>query len=160
MGRAGHLYFIIDVVRMQGDPGETEALMKQTAVMDRVAWGSKCLVREEQEGGSSGKTVIHKRTQEMAGFDYEGSAPRESKAARARPVAVQAKAGNIKILKGPWNKVFLDEHPRFPFGTFDDQIDAKSLGFSTLANPENNVMQYMKQMAEKAKGSQRATPRR
>ncbi len=49
-----------------------------------------------------------------------------SKEVRANPVASQAEAGNIKLVRGPWNAIFLDETELFPAGSHDDQVDALS----------------------------------
>jgi predicted phage terminase large subunit-like protein len=56
-----------------------------------------------------------------------------SKEVRAMPFAAQCEAGNVKLLRGPWNVAYLDELTSFPFGTNDDQVDASSGGFNKLA---------------------------
>jgi phage terminase large subunit-like protein len=40
--------------------------------------------------------------------------------------------GNVMMLRGPWNKPFLDELRMFPNGAHDDQVDALSRAFSEL----------------------------
>jgi predicted phage terminase large subunit-like protein len=50
------------------------------------------------------------------------------------PFAAQWNAGNVKLLRGPWNAAYLDEMTSFPFGTNDDQVDASSGAFSKLVN--------------------------
>ncbi len=158
VGRSESTYYIIDVIKVQTIPGDTDALMKQTAAIDHAKWGDRYTVREEQEGGSSGPTVIAARTKEMAGYDYEGSAPKTSKAMRARPLSVQAKAGNVKILRGHWNKAYLDELERFPGGTHDDQVDATTLAFSTLVTIGHGMLEYYKARYEKQRdANQEAT---
>lgn len=52
---------------------------------------------------------------------------------RAEPYSVQVEAGNVKLLKGEWNRDFIDEHKTFPVGKYKDQIDAASGAFNKLA---------------------------
>ena len=50
-----------------------------------------------------------------------------------RPLSAQAEAGNVKLVRGTWNRDFLDELCTFPSGTHDDQVDAASAAFNRLA---------------------------
>ena len=52
--------------------------------------------------------------------------------ALAPAVAAQAEGGTVKLLRGAWNKEFLDEIELFPFGSHDDQVDAASLALAKL----------------------------
>ncbi len=129
------IFYITDIARCREEPAETERLMKVTAQMD----GKDVAIWEEQEPGSSGKTVIHARTKVMAGYEYEGDKVTGSKINRARPVPSQAKAGNVKLLRANWNNSFLDEAELFPDGSHDDQVDAKSGAFEKITvQIENN----------------------
>jgi phage terminase large subunit-like protein len=37
------------------------------------------------------------------------------------------------MLRGDWNKSFLEEHRFFPFGRYKDQVDASAGAFNKLA---------------------------
>jgi predicted phage terminase large subunit-like protein len=50
------------------------------------------------------------------------------------PFAAQWQAGNVRILRGDWNREYLDEMERFPHGAHDDQVDGSSGAFNRLAN--------------------------
>jgi predicted phage terminase large subunit-like protein len=52
---------------------------------------------------------------------------------RADPLAAQWQAGNVKLVRGAWNKAYLDEMEAFPAGSHDDQVDASSGAFNKLA---------------------------
>ena len=52
---------------------------------------------------------------------------------RADPYSVQVNSGNVLVVRGDWNQVFIEEHRNFPFGTYKDQVDASSGAFNTLA---------------------------
>jgi len=123
--------YICDVKRLRGTPGTTEALVKQTAEID----GKQIPVRMEQEPGSSGVTAIdgYKR-RVLMGWDFRGIPSTGSKEVRANPVASQAEAGNIKLVRGTWINAFLDEAELFPAGSHDDQVDALSGALSDLVS--------------------------
>ncbi len=56
------------------------------------------------------------------------------KPTRAGPLASQARVGNVKIVRGPWNENFLRELHAFPTkGVPDDQVDAAADAFNDLA---------------------------
>ena len=50
----------------------------------------------------------------------------------ASPVSAQAEVGNIKVVRGKWNKDFLEELENFPDGRKNDQVDALSGAFHML----------------------------
>src|SRR5262249_18454240 len=56
-----------------------------------------------------------------------------SKEVRAEPFASQAEAGNVRLVRGPWNGAYLDELTSFPNGAHDDAVDASSGAFGKLA---------------------------
>jgi hypothetical protein len=42
-------------------------------------------------------------------------------------------AGNVLLVRGPWNDAFLDEARSFPVGAHDDQVDAAADAYVWLA---------------------------
>lgn len=126
-----NILYILDIKRMRGTPGSVEALIKQTAEIDRKS----VPVRMEQEPGSSGVNMIdHYRRRVLLGWDFKGIPSTGSKEIRANPVASQAEAGNIKLVRGDWINSFLDEAEAFPMGAHDDQVDALSGAFNELTS--------------------------
>ncbi len=124
-----NVLYVLDVRRVRKSPGMTEALVKQTAELD----GKSVPVRMEQEGGSSGVTVIHDyATRVLMGWEFKGIPATGSKEVRANPVASQAEASNIKLVRHPWNEAFLSEVELFPTGSHDDQVDSLSGALSEL----------------------------
>jgi predicted phage terminase large subunit-like protein len=127
--REGGTYYIEDVVRQQLAPGGRDRLIRQTAELDGrdvVIWG-------EQEPGAAGKSDALAFVQLLAGFYARTEPSSGDKVTRAGPMAAQAEVGNVKLVKGPWNRAFLDELCGFPLGKHDDQVDAASLGFNKIA---------------------------
>lgn len=127
---ADGLFWIEDVVRGQWGSGDRKAVVVQTAKLDGV--GVK--IRLEQEPGSGGKDSVAADVMALAGYDVEGVPSTKDKVTRAGPLAAQAKAGNVRLVKGDWNSKFLDELHAFPSDkVHDDQVDAASLAFNRLA---------------------------
>lgn len=125
------IIYIVDVVRFRKTPHDTDLDLAQTAAID----GRRVPVRVEQEPGASGVRVIAAlRTDVFAGYDFDGNRPTLSKEERARPLARQAQAGNVRIVRGAWNRLWLDEVSGFPNLPHDDQVDSATGAYEKLAN--------------------------
>lgn len=126
-------FVIEDVIRGQWGPAGVEATMLAAANMDGKWVGQ----REEKETGSAGGAVILARAKLLKGFDYAGRPISGSKVTRARAFRAQCEAGNVFIVRAPWNMEYLNELCNFPAGQFDDQVDASGCAFNELiAMPE------------------------
>ncbi len=133
MGRLKDGRFLIeDINRFRKQPGPTEKMCRQTAMLD----GREVEQWMEQEPGSSGKTVAaHYRTKVFHGFVFNTERVTGSKYSRAEPMSSMAEAENIMLLKGKWNKAFLEEIELFPDGSFDDQVSGASGAYNALCGP-------------------------
>ncbi len=106
--------------------------MKQCAETD----GTTVAVWVEQEPGSGGKEAAQQSVKDFAGFVVRTERVTGSKQIRAEPFAAQWQAGNVKLIRGKWNKQFLDECEMFPAGKHDDQVDAAAGAFAKVAKTE------------------------
>jgi predicted phage terminase large subunit-like protein len=125
------LIVVEDVRRGQWGADEFEGdlgIMKSVATED----GRAVAIREEQEPGSGGKKVIADHTKLFHGFAYTGKPSSGDKATRAKPFRNQCAAGNVRLLRGPWNREYIRELCAFPNGTFDDQLDASSSAYDEV----------------------------
>lgn len=129
-GRDG-CWYIADVVTGQWNAANRETVIRQTAELD----GQDVRVWVEQEPGSGGKESAENTISRLAGFSVYAERPSGDKELRAEPYSVQVAAGNVKLLRGEWNQLFIDEHKTFPRGKFKDQIDGASGAFNKLAVP-------------------------
>jgi predicted phage terminase large subunit-like protein len=127
-------FIAVDMRRGQWSPGEREAIIKQTAELDRLTY-SNVATRGEQEPGSSGVESAQNTARNLAGFDVRFERVTGDKLTRAQPLAAQCEAGNVDMLAGSWNAVFLDELCTFPNGRYDDQVDSSSGAFAKLVVP-------------------------
>jgi predicted phage terminase large subunit-like protein len=114
--------YILDATNEQIDPARTDITIKNTAAQD----GKSVAVRWEQEGGASGKRDSHHIVTMLQGYDARGIPPQGDKITRAKPLAAQAYAGNVKLLRGPWNERWLIHMHGQPDLDHDDEMDAAS----------------------------------
>jgi predicted phage terminase large subunit-like protein len=129
IARAGGIYYIEHVIRGQWSSGQRNIVMQQTAAHDRP----EVPIVVEQEGGSGGKESAEISIQSLAGYMVRVERPTSNKVSRAGPLAAQAEAGNVKLVRGHWNEDFLAECHNFPEGKHDDQVDAAAGAFNKLA---------------------------
>ncbi len=125
----GDEFFIETVERGQWSAAKVETNLKNTASQD----GWKVKIRIPQDPGAAGKSDAATKVKLLKGFSVIVQTVTGDKATRAKPASAQAEAGNIKLLRGPWNEAFLDEVCSFPNGAHDDQVDAMSDALNELA---------------------------
>jgi len=126
-------YYVQHVARDRKSPAGVLKLIKGTAQADGVA----CTVGLELDPAQAGKVEGDMYVRELAGFDVRLVPPQGDKQTRARPASAAAENGRIKLVKGHWNKAFIDELENFPKGAHDDQVDALSGAVNWLES--NNV---------------------
>lgn len=133
--RPGGKFVVMHVSRMQGNPADVEAHIKNQAAIDDVEWNGAVEIYMEQEPGASGKSMIESyQTRVLPGYYFEGVRSTGPKPVRAAAFSSQAKAGNVQVVRGEWNlQKWFDELEAFPFGMHDDQVDSSSGAFNKLA---------------------------
>lgn len=129
----GHIY-IEDVLRFRGTPGKVEKMLLTIAGID----GLGVKISLPQDPGQAGKAQKRYLSQLLMGYKLHFSPETGDKASRAEPFSAQAEAGNVKMVRGLWNEVYLGELTTFPFSAFKDQADASSRAFTELV-PKRQV---------------------
>jgi predicted phage terminase large subunit-like protein len=124
---ADGLFLVEDVVRLRGSPHKVERAVRATAERD----GKAVRVVLPQDPGQAGKAQGQGYLRLLAGFDVRLRRETGDKITRAGPVSAQAEAGNLRLLRAPWNAALLDELENFPEG-HDDQVDALAGAFREL----------------------------
>ncbi|MDA8253599.1 MAG: phage terminase large subunit [Rhodospirillales bacterium] len=120
---------VLDVVRLRAGPAEVAQAIVQTAQLD----GRGVVVGLPQDPGQAGKQQVAWLSGQLTGFRVAASPETGAKLTRAGPVAACVEAGQLALLRGAWNRAFLDELRDFPGGRKDDQVDALARGFALLA---------------------------
>jgi len=114
------LLWILDVVRGQWGPERVDSELKTAAIMD----GRGTHIRLAQDPGAAGKRDARNIVKMLAGYHVSAESVSGSKETRARSFASQVNAGNVRMVKAPWNAAYIEELRAFPRGAHDDQVDA------------------------------------
>jgi len=114
------IFYIIHIDRFQKTLMDKLPRVIQNAEID----GRATPICWEEEGGSSGKDVTEIYAQALMGWTVFPIRSTGPKIIRADPLASQARLGHVKLVRGDWNRAFLDEIETFPFGEHDDQVDS------------------------------------
>jgi predicted phage terminase large subunit-like protein len=121
--------YVLDVVRGHWSPGDRDRVIRQTAERD----GTRVAVWVEQEPGSAGVDSVAATARLLAGFNVSPDRVTGSKDRRLEPLAAQAQAGRVHLVRGPWNASFVDELCLVPNGPYRDQADAAGGAYNRLA---------------------------
>jgi predicted phage terminase large subunit-like protein len=122
------LYFVLDCTEERMEPARTDTSIKNTATQD----GKDVFVRFEMEGGASGKRDARYVVTMLDGYDIKGVRPQGDKITRAKGLAAQALAGNVKLLRGSWNQRWLNHMHGQPDLAHDDLCDSSSGAYNEL----------------------------
>jgi predicted phage terminase large subunit-like protein len=125
-------FYIADSRRIQGSAADAERLIVNTASQD----GQSVMGSIPQDPGQAGKAQSQYLIRQLAGYAYKASPESGDKETRALPLAAQAEAGNVLLIRGEWNRDFLAELETFPMGKFKDQVDAATRAFADLVKPQ------------------------
>jgi predicted phage terminase large subunit-like protein len=111
-------------------PSGVEALIKNAASAD----GRLTDISLPQDPGQAGKSQVASLTKMLAGFNVRASPESGDKITRFSPFSAQAEAGNVLVLRGPWNDGWFTALEGFPEATHDDDADSTSRAFNALLN--------------------------
>lgn len=105
-------------------------------VKSLAEWDTKAAsIAFPQDPGAAGKSAGEDFVGMLPGWTSKAWPISGDKVTRADPFAAQWQAGNVDVVRGPWNEAFFSELEAFPTkGVHDDQVDACSLGFYALTN--------------------------
>jgi predicted phage terminase large subunit-like protein len=129
------IYYIENVVKLFASPHKVEEAMITCARRDPPG----TIVAYAQDPGSAGVAEAQATARALDGFDVRFATATGNKETRAKPVSAQAEAGNVKIVRGPWNDDLLRVLENFPAGKHDDEVDALSGAHTTLAQSSSGA---------------------
>lgn len=122
-------FLVADLKSLRDTPGQVERLVKNTASHDTTF----VKIMSQQDPGSAGVKEAEHFIRMLAGYNVSVMTTNKDKVTRAKPVSAQAEAGNIRVLRAPWNEDFFRELENFPESTHDDIVDVLSGAFNELA---------------------------
>lgn len=131
MSESRGVYYVEDVVRGQWRAMDRDHVIRQVADAD----GQSVLIWIEQEPGSGGKEAVELLVRALAGWTVRADRPQTNLLARAGPLSAQAEVGNVRLVRGSWNEMFLSELHSFDGSGkgHDDQVAAAAGAFNKLA---------------------------
>ena len=124
-------FYIDDVRREQLGPAGVRDLIRVTAQQD----GKHVRISVPQDPGQAGKAQAQEFAKLLAGYIIHATPETGPKHLRAEAFAAQCEAGNVALVRGPWNEAFIDEFCSFNPDVkdqVDDQVDATSRCFTAL----------------------------
>lgn len=122
--------FVISYVdRRRLSPGKVEQWLDEVA----DATPKSVTLVLPQDPGQAGKAQKARLSQILAGVNFRFELQSGDKETRASPFAAQVENGNVDLVRGPWNKDFVEELRQFPRGKFKDQVDAAASAFNHVA---------------------------
>lgn len=124
-------FIIADVINSRLSAAEVEKTVLNTAIIDKQKY-KRVRIRLSQDPGQAGKAQAEYYIKMLAGFDVTAQRESGSKETRAEPFAAQCQAGNVDILLGSWNDIYLSQLESFPESVFKDMVDASANGFHEL----------------------------
>jgi predicted phage terminase large subunit-like protein len=133
IGRARNgLVYVLDVIRKQIGPLDVEQMILNTANQD----GQGCKVAIWQDPAQAGKFQVQHFTRLLHGFVVEVQRTSRDKVTFAKPFSTQWLAGNVILVRGEWNNIYLRELEGFPSKSSkakDDQVDASSVAYMKIS---------------------------
>lgn len=116
--------FVEDAVVGKWRTFERNSVIQQTVELDALRHQGAVITYIEQEPGSSGMDTVAELVRLLAGHAVYADKVTGAKDVRLEPFAAQAAAGNVRLVRGHWNREFLDELVLLPNGKYRDQADA------------------------------------
>lgn len=130
-------YYVEDVVRGQWAAHKRNAIIRQTAELDRQKYdtigNTEPDIWIEQPPGLA-KESTEEIIRRLDGFSVYADRVSKDKIGRAEPFKAQCGAGNVRIVRGHWNVDYINELCAFPYGSNDDQVDGSSGAFNHLSD--------------------------
>lgn len=121
-------FVVADAVHERRQAAAVRALVKRVAEHD----GRDVRISIPEDPGQAGKDQASSYVNMLAGWPVTKRRPSRDKVSRAEPVAAQWQAGNVDVVRGPWNEAFFAELEAFPGTGHDDFVDALSDGFAVV----------------------------
>lgn len=122
-------YIVADSRTIQTTPAGVERFIMNTASED----GYGVEISLPQDPGQAGKSQVAQMTKMLSGYIVRSSTETGDKITRFGPFSAQAEAGNVDVLRAPWNEGWFTTLEGFPAAKHDDEVDATSRAFEIVS---------------------------
>lgn len=129
VSRSTGRYIVLDHVRERDTPHKIEALINNTASQD----GKSVEISLPQDPGQAGKAQVQTLIKMLSGYTARATPESGDKQTRFGPFSAQAEAGNVDVLRGPWNEEWFMQLEAFPEAAHDDDADSTSRAFNAVS---------------------------
>lgn len=146
------LFYWLDTKMDRLSPLGVEQLVENTATADGVV----TTVGLPQDPGQAGKSQAQAFVRRLAGYTVRTRREQGDKIVRFGPFSAQCQAGNVKVLRGPWNDKVFDILEGFPDASHDDPVDGCSGAFDLLTQGSTGLLDFYREESEKVKAAQEA----
>lgn len=123
--------YVVEASRFKASTYERDQRMLETARKDYIKYGN-VYIRHEIEPGASGIDSANMTSKLLQGYPVRGIRSRKNKILRFEPFAAQLEAGNVYLLKAPWNREYTEELCIFPNGKHDHWVDCSGGAFNDV----------------------------
>jgi len=122
-------YIVVDNRWTQTTPAGVERFILNTASED----GRACTISLPQDPGQAGKSQGQQFVKMLAGYTARVSTETGDKVTRFSPFSAQCEAGNVDVLRAPWNERWFTALEGFPVAKHDDAADSTSRAFEIVS---------------------------
>jgi predicted phage terminase large subunit-like protein len=122
-------YIVVDCRKVMTTPAGVERFIMNTASED----GVEVEISLPQDPGQAGKSQVAALVKMLSGYTVRSSTETGDKVTRFGPFSAQAEAGNVDVLRGPWNDGWFSALEGFPVAKHDDEADATSRAFDVVS---------------------------
>ena len=129
-------YIVADHRRLRDGPSDVQRAVKNTAEID----GPSVAIHLPQDPGQAGKDQIVTYTKLLAGLNVRFRPVSGDKETRFSGFSAQAEAGNVLVLRGPWNEDWFTALEGFPDAAHDDDADSTSEAFNALTEKKAPIV--------------------
>ncbi len=129
-------YIVVDNRSTQATPAGVERFIQNTAAED----GKGTTISLPQDPGQAGKSQVKALTLMLSGYTVRSSTETGDKVTRFGPFSAQAEAGNVDVLRAPWNDRWFTALEGFPVAKHDDDPDSTSRAFQIVSQTKRYNM--------------------
>jgi predicted phage terminase large subunit-like protein len=122
-------FYVMHAQRVREKPGGVRKFRDEMRAMD----GPNVIQDFPQDPGQAGVDQVASIRQEDATVTTRSSPESGSKVTRAMPASGFQEIGMVVIVRGDWNREFIDELADFPNGRYSALVDGFSRAFNRLA---------------------------
>lgn len=133
---ADGVYYVDHVLKGQWSAEKVESKLLQYSEIVANKF-PHYVIRIPQDPAQAGVYQVNQLGRKLAKYQVRFEVQSGSKAQRARGYAGQVNIGNVRLVRGPWNEAFIEEHKQFRdekgYKGHDDQIDGSASAWNQLS---------------------------